>query len=184
MLTKVISGGQTGADIAGLIAAKECGLETGGTAPKKFMTENGSNLDLKNIYHLVAVGGYKSRTIKNVCDSDGTIAFIVHNGTGGTSKTIGYCKYGKWIDYFDTDNDGFKPVLVIDAHHMELKSMEATCSKIIQWLNENQIKVLNIAGHRQSTAFQKPFYDSEPYDYQQRVVDILVSVFNEFINEN
>ena len=178
-MLKVISGGQTGADIAGLIAAKKCGLVTGGTAPKKFMTENGSNPDLEKVYGLVANGNYKSRTIKNVCDSDGTVAFIVHNGPGGTSKTIGYCKHGKWVDYFDSDDDGFRPVLVIGAREMESESIEKTSMKIKKWLKSNQIKTLNIAGHRQSTAFQKPFFQTTPYDYQQRVVDILTIVFGE-----
>lgn len=181
MIKKVISGGQTGADIAGLIAAKQCGIPIAGTAPKNFNTENGRNIELKNVYGLVAKGGYKSRTIQNVCDSDGTIAFIVHNGVGGTSKTIGYCKFKKWVDFLESDSNGFKPVLVIDASDMEMKNIELTKYKIINWLIDNNIKVVNIAGHRKTTAFQKPFYESEPYDYQQRVVDILVCVFKDCV---
>ena len=117
-LNKVISGGQTGADIAGLIAAKKSNIRTGGTAPKGYKTEDGSNMELKTIYGLIDKGGYKSRTIQNVCDSNGTIAFIVHKGTGGTSKTIGYCKYKVWKDYFLSDDDGFRPILIIDMNDM------------------------------------------------------------------
>ena len=40
MLT-IISGGQTGADQAGLHAARRAGLPTGGTAPRLWMTEDG-----------------------------------------------------------------------------------------------------------------------------------------------
>ena len=38
---KIISGGQTGADKGGLIAAKKANIKTGGIAPKGFMTEAG-----------------------------------------------------------------------------------------------------------------------------------------------
>jgi len=40
-LEMVISGGQTGADRGGLIAAKELGIPTGGTAPLGYKTEAG-----------------------------------------------------------------------------------------------------------------------------------------------
>lgn len=178
MLYKVISGGQTGADIAGLIAARKCNIQTGGTAPKNFKTENGSNLELKNTYNLTDIGSYKSRTIQNICDSDGTIAFIIHKGSGGTSKTIGYCKYEKWINYYESDDIGFKPVLVINKLDMDLKNIDNTKIKIINWLIKHNITIVNIAGHRLSTAFSKPFYEKPEFDYQQRVTDILVYVFN------
>jgi hypothetical protein len=177
-MLKVISGGQTGADIAGLIAAKRCGLVTGGTAPSGFKTEFGPNFDLRDVYGLIDKGSYKSRTIQNVKDSDSTIAFIVHLGRGGTSKTIGYCKYGKWVDYYKTDNLGIKPVLVIDALGMALENLDKTVIEIRDWIENSNIKTVNIAGHRQSTSFQKPFYSQAPYDYQERVVDILVKVFD------
>ena len=40
-LRKVVSGGQTGADQAGLRAARAAGIETGGWAPKGWETEEG-----------------------------------------------------------------------------------------------------------------------------------------------
>ena len=40
-LRKVISGGQTGADRTGLECAKALGLETGGTAPDSWRTDEG-----------------------------------------------------------------------------------------------------------------------------------------------
>ncbi|HME98544.1 MAG TPA: putative molybdenum carrier protein, partial [Terriglobia bacterium] len=40
-MKKIISGGQTGADMGGLLAARELGIETGGMAPKGWLTENG-----------------------------------------------------------------------------------------------------------------------------------------------
>lgn len=41
MLTKVISGGQTGVDQAALRAAKAARIPTGGYAPKGWLTEDG-----------------------------------------------------------------------------------------------------------------------------------------------
>jgi hypothetical protein len=40
---KVISGGQTGADLTGLEEAHKRGIPTGGTVPKGCRTESGSN---------------------------------------------------------------------------------------------------------------------------------------------
>lgn len=53
MLTKIISGGQTGADEGGLEGARLLGIPTGGTAPKGYRTENGPNLTLRDTYGLV-----------------------------------------------------------------------------------------------------------------------------------
>jgi hypothetical protein len=41
MIVRVISGGQTGADQAGLRAAKACGLATGGWVPRGWRTDDG-----------------------------------------------------------------------------------------------------------------------------------------------
>ena len=46
MIEKIISGGQTGIDQLALEIAIELGIETGGTAPPNFMTEDGVNLEL------------------------------------------------------------------------------------------------------------------------------------------
>jgi hypothetical protein len=47
MLTKIISGGQTGSDQGGLEAGQKLGLETGGWIPKGWLTEIGANPELK-----------------------------------------------------------------------------------------------------------------------------------------
>jgi len=72
---RIISGGQTGADQGGLIAARELGIPSGGTAPKDWLTESGSNEQLLRSFGLVecAEPGYDARTRKNVVDSDGTL---------------------------------------------------------------------------------------------------------------
>lgn len=75
-LRRVISGGQTGADQAGLICARAIGLETGGTAPKLYRTEKGNNIALKD-FGLTASKYYDfaPRTRQNVLDADCTLWF-------------------------------------------------------------------------------------------------------------
>ena len=51
-LKKVISGGQTGVDRAGLVAASLSKLETGGTAPQGYRTLDGEDYDLRDIFGL------------------------------------------------------------------------------------------------------------------------------------
>jgi len=51
-VAKIISGGQTGADQGGLNAGLLLGIETGGTAPPRFMTDAGP-YTIPNMFHLV-----------------------------------------------------------------------------------------------------------------------------------
>ncbi len=75
MLQKVISGGQTGADQAGLAAAKRFGIETKGWMPKGFRTKDGPNPWLAKECGLreALTDEYADRTELNVRDSHGTI---------------------------------------------------------------------------------------------------------------
>ncbi|MCK9439417.1 MAG: putative molybdenum carrier protein [Candidatus Caldatribacteriota bacterium] len=126
---KIISGGQTGADFGGLLAGKELGLETGGTAPLGFKTENGSNLELKN-FNLVESDSrfYNDRTTANIKNSTGTIVFGNTNSIGSKS-TIAICKrLGK-------------PYIV-----------NPTKEAFLTWLAWNNIQTLNVAGNRESVS--------------------------------
>lgn len=92
---KALSGGQTGADRTALECAKELGLETGGTAPKHYRTEDGDDLSLKTLFGLEESNsyGYKPRTHKNVKDADVTVWF-------GKIDSPGYwCTRGGTIKY-------------------------------------------------------------------------------------
>lgn len=82
-LRKVISGGQTGADRTGLEVARELGLETGGTAPLKYITEKGPDPSLKD-FGLVesTTTAYPPRTARNVADADATLWFGSTNSPG------------------------------------------------------------------------------------------------------
>ena len=84
----VISGGQTGADQAGLRAAADAGLPTGGTAPKGWRTQAGPAPWLGTDYGLKedTSSSYRPRTIKNVRVADMTIVFDKSNGKSPGSR--------------------------------------------------------------------------------------------------
>lgn len=133
ILNKVISGGQTGADVAGLAAARIFLMSTGGTAARGFGTETGPNLELKNL-GLVEGGNYNQRTYKNVENSDGTIRLAVNFNSPGERCTLEAIeRYKK--PHFDVNL--LDPIL---------------CSYAALWITSNEIKILNVAGNRESSA--------------------------------
>jgi hypothetical protein len=85
-ITKIISGGQTGADVAGLDAAIKQGIPHGGWIPKGRLTEDGP---LPEKYQLqeMPTASYPKRTAQNVIDSDGTAIFTHGALTGGSALT-------------------------------------------------------------------------------------------------
>lgn len=88
----VISGGQTGADQAGLSVAKSYGIKTGGFAPFNFMTTDGPNPGLKQ-FDLVESGfGYKDRTILNIEESDCTVIIASDINSPGTKLAVKHLK--------------------------------------------------------------------------------------------
>jgi len=131
-LTKVISGGQTGADQGGLAAANMYNIPTGGVAPEHFNTANGPNVELlRNTFKLEARGSYRSRTFENVEQSDGTIRLCVNFISPGERCTL------------NAINQYNKPFLDVDLLNPFLSSTAAN------WIINNKIKVLNIAGNRE-----------------------------------
>lgn len=131
ILSKIISGGQTGADQGGLAAAKSTGLETGGTAPPGYLTENGPHPELlRDCYGLTEgepdIRNYPKRTKKNIADSDGTVIFG-NTGSRGSRLTLSYC----------TELD--KPFI-----------LNPNTDELIAFIERHSIKVLNVAGNRAS----------------------------------
>jgi hypothetical protein len=90
-LKKVISGGQVGADLGGLAAAKSLCIPTGGFAPQGYRTANGVNLELRDIFGLIEcpTSDYKSRTYLNVLNSDATLRFAGDFDSPGEKCTLG-----------------------------------------------------------------------------------------------
>lgn len=150
MIEKVISGGQIGADQAGLAAAYHLKIPTGGWAPKGFQTSKGkASYLLEKRYGLKEVetpgaGGYIERSKRNVDESDGTIAFKVSSSVG-TDKTIGYCKTRIWkVLVNESQPTEYKPILIFSLDESEEDNLSAFKTFILS----NSIKTLNICGQR------------------------------------
>jgi Circularly permutated YpsA SLOG family len=81
---RVISGGQTGADIGALRAAKAAGVETGGWMPKLWQTEDGFHPEYAKLYGLSeCMGDYPARTRLNISDADAVLWFGNPHSLGG-----------------------------------------------------------------------------------------------------
>lgn len=131
---KIISGGQTGADLAGLKIAKELGYKTGGWAPKGWKTSEGSMRSKLQSFNLKeSKEGYKGRTWENVRDSDATIRLAVLFESPGELCTINAINHFK------------KPYFDIDLLNPE--SIQTTLGFLLYY-NPN---ILNIAGNTQFT---------------------------------
>lgn len=85
VIKKLVSGGQTGADVGALQGAKIFGLPTGGWMPLGFLTENGPRADYAVLYGMKehSSARYPPRTWSNVRDADVTVWF-------GTTDSAGY----------------------------------------------------------------------------------------------
>ena len=136
-VVRIISGFQTGADIAGNQVAKELGLETGGTAPKGFRTDDGLKPEYRNMYGGIEISNrqtknydgrestYGPRTEQNVLNSDGTVIFGNLNSPGSKLTHFLANKHGKFV------------------------LLNPTARELNAWLNTNGIKTLNVAGNRE-----------------------------------
>ncbi|MGE0683541.1 MAG: putative molybdenum carrier protein [Candidatus Binatia bacterium] len=127
----IVSGGQTGVDRAALDVAKEIGLECGGWCPKGRLAEDGR---IPDDYPLreTETTDYAERTELNVRDSDGTLIFTVGPPLGGTAYTITCARRLK------------KPYCVLNL------AQETAPDRVQQWLEEQSITILNVAGPRLS----------------------------------
>lgn len=97
LIEKIISGGQTGADQAGLEAAKESGISTGGQAPLNYITEKGEAPWLKDKFGLIESGSanYVPRTFYNVKISDATLWFGHTTSPGFVATQVAADKHKK-----------------------------------------------------------------------------------------
>ena len=136
MITKIISGGQTGADRAGLDWAMKRGVAVGGWCPKGRLAEDGP---IPASYPLVeaASADYLVRTRLNVRDSDGTL--IV---TSTSSLSRGSLRTRN----FATDLG--RPYLHIQMSADPIVAAQA----VAHFCNIHRIRVLNVAGTRAAKA--------------------------------
>jgi hypothetical protein len=128
---KIVSGGQTGVDRAGLDFAIRCGIAHGGYCPQGRRSESGR---IAAKYRLIECDSpdYATRTALNVVHSDGTLILTRGRPEGGTQRTIEFCMhYGK------------------PSHTIDLDRTLNTAA-FAAWLREHDILSLNVAGPRES----------------------------------
>jgi len=131
---RIISGGQTGADRAALDWAIEHGIPHGGWCPAGRKAEDGT-LDPRYTLQETRSSGYVQRTEWNVRDSDGTVVFsIAPVLTGGSQKTV------------ELPHKHRKPVIHIARDGGPASPAQA----LLRFIQDNKIKVLNVAGPRSS----------------------------------
>jgi len=146
MLRKVVSGGQTGVDRAGLDAAMDAGIPVGGYCPKGRLAEDGS---IPARYPMMELESpvFRDRTERNVVESDGTLILnkgVLSEGTGLTSDFA--AQHGK-------------PCLVVQLDAEKMVAPE----QVIRWLIEQQIGILNIAGPRESKHSEGIYSEARAY---------------------
>lgn len=134
MIEKIVSGGQTGADQAGLDVAIELGIPHGGWVPKGRKTEAGRLPDHYRVKEIPSVS-YPQRTLMNIIDSDGTL--IVSHGklSGGSALTKALAAKHR------------RPCLHVNFEDLALSDAAAA---VTNWLDAREIRVLNVAGSRAS----------------------------------
>lgn len=149
MLKRVISGGQTGADQAGLYSAKQYGYETGGFAPQGFRTLAGDNpVILRDIFHLEETSqrNYQFRTALNVKSADATVRLATNFQSPGELCTMNAIrKYAK--PFFDVD---LLKVSAKDDANREAY-ISSRVDEFIDFLIKNQVVILNVAGNADRT---------------------------------
>ena len=139
-LNKIVSGGQTGADMGGLLAARDLGIETGGIAPKGWLTENGPHEALLRSFGLAECEerGYAARTRLNVARSDGTLLVGPHRN-GGSRLT------------YEVATELKKPLLLIACPNPSGRKLDTPRMEDFRiWLERYEIQTLNVAGSRES----------------------------------
>lgn len=106
MIKKIMSGGQTGADRAGVDAAMEMGVPYGGWLPNGRISEDGVVPARYEAMVEMTRGGYPKRTEANVVDSDGTMVFLYGTLSGGSALARRLCKkHDKPFLYVDLGKD-------------------------------------------------------------------------------
>jgi len=133
-LRTIISGGQTGADQGGLLAAIACGIEHGGWCPKGRRSEDGT---IPWMFKLTedTSSDYRSRTKLNIRAADATIIFVRGVPTGGSRLTA------------ETAIKMRKPLLKVQ---IDPKKPLECAPKIEEFLLRHDPRVINIAGSRES----------------------------------
>lgn len=133
-VSAIVSGGQTGADRAALDWAIAHGIEHGGWCPAGRRAEDGP-LDAKYRLTETEDANYRSRTVRNVRDSDATLILNLGALEGGSLETLRIAERRS------------KQVRVVQ---LDAPPTNAELDEWREWLRANAVARLNVAGPRES----------------------------------
>jgi hypothetical protein len=133
MVKKLISGGQTGADISIVRVGRNLNIPIGGIVPKGWVTETGPDLSLEGFGFVQSdTVDYASRTKRNIDDSDATLIFATDPESDGTRLTVDHA-------------------LAIGKPHLLVDPFEPDAIAAVRnWLDTVRPAILNVAGNRES----------------------------------
>ena len=143
MLKKIISGGQSGVEIAALDAAIRLDIPHGGWCYRNRKTDGGvlpENYNVKEIDN----PSYFERLKKNIIDSDGTVV-LTHGQMVVGSKAV--------KDLADKHN---KPLLNVNLGDHPL---DHTVSLIRQWMTNHEIDTIYFTGSKTGRGRSTKIYD-------------------------
>ena len=132
-VTRIVSGGQTGVDRAALDAAAAAGLERGGWVPLGRRAEDGPIADAYPMRQADSAE-YDVRTRLNVADSDATLILARGPLSGGTRLTVEIAR------------------ALARPHRVVEVGRAGGVEETRDWLIAEGVRVLNVAGPRESTA--------------------------------
>jgi len=156
-ITKIVSGGQTGADRGGWEAAIYCSLPYGGWIPKECKSEDGLIPSKYQGLQETGSADYLARTEANVVDSDATLVFAYGTPTGGSKRTVEFAQKHK------------RPCLSVNLDEPRGQVVK----QVVEWLkgiSKPAQGVLNVAGSRAS---KSPGIESV---VTARMVDVISAV--------
>ena len=133
---KIISGGQTGVDRAALDFAIRHGYEHGGWCPRDRRAEDGF-IPPHYELHETDSPDYVERTEQNVLDADATLIVVRDRKLSGGTAFTKFC----------AEQHG-RPLLII----CERDGVVQSAITFSNFLTRNKIRMLNVAGPRESQA--------------------------------
>ncbi len=140
-IEKIISGGQTGVDRAALDVARACGIPIGGWCPKGRGAEDGVIITAYPLTETPSADP-EERTGRNVGDATATLVLVMgvlveDRADAGTRHTLRVAR------------DLGRPWRSVDLGD---PLQRADVVAVTGWLEDNRVRVLNIAGPRESNA--------------------------------